>query len=38
MLTVWVPWFAVLSGFNWVIGAVLGGVIYNLIAKAPART
>jgi NCS1 family nucleobase:cation symporter-1 len=31
--TVWIPWFAVLSGFNWVIGAVLGGVIYNAMAK-----
>ena len=34
--TVWVPWLSVLSGFNWVIGAVLGGVIYNAIAKRPA--
>ena len=31
--TVWVPWFAVLSGFNWVIGAILGGVIYHVMAK-----
>lgn len=33
VITVWVPWFAVLSGFNWVIGAVLGGVIYHVLAK-----
>ncbi|MEY8802582.1 NCS1 family nucleobase:cation symporter-1 [Leisingera sp. XS_AS12] len=31
--TVWVPWFAFLSGYNWVIGAVLGGVVYHLMAK-----
>lgn len=31
--TVWVPWFAFLSGYNWVIGAILGGVIYNATAK-----
>ena len=31
--TVWVPWFSVLSGYAWVIGAVLGGVIYNALAK-----
>ncbi|MGD9863533.1 MAG: NCS1 family nucleobase:cation symporter-1 [Pseudodonghicola sp.] len=31
--TVWVPWFAFLSGYNWVIGAILGGVIYNALAK-----
>ncbi|MEY8828605.1 NCS1 family nucleobase:cation symporter-1 [Sedimentitalea sp. XS_ASV28] len=35
--TVWVPWFAVLSGFNWVIGALLGGVIYNAIARDHVR-
>ncbi|MGI9367945.1 MAG: NCS1 family nucleobase:cation symporter-1 [Ruegeria sp.] len=33
VVTVWVPWFAVLSGFNWVIGALLGGFIYNVLAK-----
>jgi NCS1 family nucleobase:cation symporter-1 len=33
VVTVWVPWFAVLSGFNWVVGAILGGVIYNALAK-----
>lgn len=33
--TVWIPWFSVLSGFNWVIGAVLGGILYNVIAKRP---
>jgi NCS1 family nucleobase:cation symporter-1 len=26
--TVWVPALAVLSGYGWVIGAVLGGVIH----------
>lgn len=31
--TVWVPWFEFLSGYNWVIGAVLGGVIYNALGK-----
>lgn len=31
--TVWVPWFSFLSGYNWVIGAILGGVIYNALAK-----
>lgn len=31
--TVWVPWFEFLSGYNWVIGAVLGGVIYNALAR-----
>jgi NCS1 family nucleobase:cation symporter-1 len=31
--TVWVPWFAVLEGYNWVIGAILGGVLYNAMAK-----
>ncbi|WP_170766588.1 NCS1 family nucleobase:cation symporter-1 [Ruegeria lacuscaerulensis] len=31
--TVWVPWFAFLSGYSWVIGAVLGGAIYNVLAK-----
>lgn len=31
--TVWVPWFEFLSGYNWVIGAVLGGVIYHALAK-----
>ncbi len=31
--TVWIPWFGFLSGYNWVIGAILGGVIYNAMAK-----
>lgn len=35
--TVWVPWFGFLSGYNWVIGAVLGGGLYTLLAKSPAR-
>ncbi|WP_424985656.1 NCS1 family nucleobase:cation symporter-1 [Microbulbifer sp. S227A] len=35
--TVWVPWFAILSGFNWVIGAILGGVIYDAIARDRVR-
>ncbi|MCB1385373.1 MAG: NCS1 family nucleobase:cation symporter-1 [Nitratireductor sp.] len=30
--TVWVPWFAFLSGYNWVIGALLGGVVYHALA------
>ena len=31
--TVWVPWFSFLSGYAWVIGAILGGLIYNTLAK-----
>ena len=31
--TVWVPWFAFLSGYNWVIGAILGGAIFHNLAK-----
>jgi len=31
--TVWVPWFSFLSGYSWVIGAILGGLIYNTLAK-----
>lgn len=31
--TVWVPWFAFLSGYNWVIGAILGGAIFHDLAK-----
>ncbi len=31
--TVWVPWFGFLQGFNWVIGAILGGVVYHAMAK-----
>ncbi len=31
--TGWVPWFSFLSGYAWVIGAVLGGLIYNAFAK-----
>jgi NCS1 family nucleobase:cation symporter-1 len=31
--TVWVPWFEFLSGFNWIIGALMGGVIYNVLGK-----
>jgi NCS1 family nucleobase:cation symporter-1 len=31
--TVWVPWFEFLSGYNWVIGAILGGAIYHVLAK-----
>jgi len=27
--TVWVPWFSALEGYNWVIGAILGGVLYH---------
>jgi NCS1 family nucleobase:cation symporter-1 len=32
--TVWVPWFGFLSGFNWVVGAVLGAAIYHAMAKS----
>ncbi|UOA29013.1 putative allantoin permease (plasmid) [Pseudosulfitobacter sp. DSM 107133] len=31
--TVWVPALGFLNGYAWVIGAVLGGLIYNLFAK-----
>jgi len=31
--TVWVPWLDFLQGYNWVIGALLGGAIYHLLAK-----
>lgn len=31
--TVWVPWFSFLSGYAWVIGAALGGLIYNALGK-----
>lgn len=34
--TVWVPWFAFLSGFNWVIGAALGGLLFNVFVKTKA--
>lgn len=33
VLTVWVPWFEFLSGYNWVIGALLGGIAYHFLAK-----
>lgn len=29
VMTVWVPWFGFLSGYNWVIGAALGGFLYQ---------
>ena len=32
--TVWVPALAQLSGYAWVIGAVLGGVIYYMRGRA----
>ena len=35
--TVWVPWFAFLEGYNWVIGAILGGVIYDALARSLPR-
>jgi NCS1 family nucleobase:cation symporter-1 len=35
--TVWVPWFDFLQGYNWVIGALLGGVVYHLMAKGQAK-
>jgi NCS1 family nucleobase:cation symporter-1 len=31
--TVWVPALGVLSGYAWVIGAVLGGVIFKALSK-----
>ncbi|MBY6153184.1 NCS1 family nucleobase:cation symporter-1 [Vannielia litorea] len=31
--TVWVPFLAVLSGYAWLIGAGLGGVVYMALAK-----
>lgn len=31
--TVWVPSLAFLSGFSWVIGAVLGGLVYYIVTK-----
>lgn len=31
--TVWIPWFSFLSGFNWVIGAILGAALYHALAK-----
>ena len=34
--TVWVPWFAFLSGYSWIIGAILGGAIYHAFAKGKA--
>ena len=36
--TVWVPWFAFLSGYSWVNGAVLGGVIYNALVKGQTKS
>ena len=36
--TVWVPWFGFLSGYNWVIGACLGGALYYALAKTSATT
>jgi NCS1 family nucleobase:cation symporter-1 len=33
VLTVWVSWFDFLSGYNWVIGATLGGVLYQIFSK-----
>ncbi|WBU58137.1 NCS1 family nucleobase:cation symporter-1 [Paracoccus sediminicola] len=34
IITVWVPWFAFLTGYNWIIGALLGGAIYNALAPS----
>ncbi|WP_282170307.1 NCS1 family nucleobase:cation symporter-1 [Ruegeria atlantica] len=31
--TVWVPALGILSGYAWIIGAILGGVIYKAMAK-----
>ena len=37
--TVWVPALAFLNGYAWVIGAVLGGVLYNIFTggRAPSH-
>lgn len=35
--TVWAPWFASLSGYNWVIGAILGGVLFHIFVKKAAQ-
>ncbi|WP_340300459.1 NCS1 family nucleobase:cation symporter-1 [Roseobacter sp. HKCCD5988] len=33
VLTVWVPWFEFLSGYNWVIGAALGAILFQVFSK-----
>ncbi|WP_146585373.1 NCS1 family nucleobase:cation symporter-1 [Puniceibacterium confluentis] len=33
VITVWVPWFSFLSGYTWVIGAILGGALFHYFAK-----
>ncbi|CZF86140.1 cytosine permease [Grimontia marina] len=33
VMTVWIPTFASLEGFSWVIGTALGAVLYYLISK-----
>lgn len=33
VLTVWVPWFGFLSGYNWIIGAALGGILYQIMSN-----
>jgi NCS1 family nucleobase:cation symporter-1 len=30
--TVWIPWLSFLSGYSWVIGAILGGLLYHAMA------
>lgn len=37
VLTVWVPWFSFLSGYNWIIGAVLGGALMHVFTRQPVR-
>lgn len=38
VITVWVPWFSFLSGYNWVIGAILGGVLFKAFARSEQKT
>jgi len=35
--TVWVPWFAFLEGYGWIIGALLGAAIYHGMAKGSVK-
>ena len=34
--TVWVPWFGFLSGYSWIIGAILGASIYHVLSGGKA--
>lgn len=33
VLTVWLPWFSFLDGYNWILGAALGGVLFHQFAE-----